>query len=528
MKTGDLLKTAGFLMVVNVSARTLGMVRDLVMGNIFGQNYVTDAYNSAFLIPDFIYNILIGGAISAAFIPVFSTYVAENRHKEAWQVASIVVSWTIVLMSIIIGLAFIFTPQIIELIVPGFDEQYTGLTVTLTRIMLLQPLFMTLAGVSQGVLQSYQSFTAPAIGMLFYNVFIVLGGALLAEPIENLFPGLGISGFALGVVIGSFVYFCWQIPALRKAEMHFSFNLNIKHSGFRQLVKLMIPAIIGLSVSRINFLINTILSSSLAEGSLTALRNAQKFMDLPIGVFAVAIAMALFPNMTQQAATNQMDDFKGSISLGIRNTVFVCLPSAVGLIVLSEPIIRLLFEHGNFTAFDTTRTAQALIFYCIGLTFNAIQGILVRSFYALKNTITPLVMSIITISINAIFSLILVGPMGHIGLALAYSLSMIAQCLIYFILLRKKIGQIGFKNMFISFFKTGLACMAMGIIAVITAYGVNQVLGIDGKTEQLLQVGISMALAVIAFFGIAYLLKMEEAKNITAIIKRRFKRTANS
>ena len=521
------MRVAALIMAVGIISRVLGYVRDMLLFSMFGLGAVTDAFTSAFKIPTFLYQIIIGGAISAAFIPVFSSYLAKDDQRNAWQVSNIVISWAMLLMGVGVAAAYIFTPQLISFLVHGYDEPTMALTVMLTRIMLLQPVFMALSGISMGILHAHQHFLWPAIGSLLYSLFIVLCGALLAGPLEARFPGFGIVGFSMGVIGGSIAFFVAQISALRRVDFRFRLSFNVHHPGFVRLIHLLIPVLIGLSVKQINLLVNQKLASVLIVGSVATLELAQRFMNVPIYVFASAIAVAIFPTMTRQAALFDMPEFKKSVSLGIRSVAFICLPAAVGMIVLREPIFRLLFEFqgGQFTAAETLYAGQALLFLCLGLAFYGIVDVLLRAFYAQQNTVTPVLVSVGAMAANVAFSLILVRLMQLNGLALAFSLAGILQCALLFLLLRLRIGQMDLRNIAYSFAKTLGASLIMGGAAWGAATMIAGLIDVAAsKAAQIVQLGVSVGLAVLVFFGIAYFLRMEEAKIIIDMFKRRMRR----
>ncbi len=506
-----IIRTAGFLMVVNVLSRLLGYVRDVVMMNIFGQSIVTDAYNAAFSIPDTLYQILIGGAMSSAFIPVFASYLARNQEDDAWQVSSIFTSWILLLMGVGVVLSMIFTQPLMEMLTDFSMPEGMALTVVLTRMMLVQALLMAMSAIAMAILHANQHFFWPAMGSFLYNLVIVFFGAFLAGPIESRFPGYGIAGFSIGVLIGALLFFLVQVPALKKVGFRFHFTLDTRHPGLHKLVALMVPALIGLSVSQINLLVTQKLATGLDGGVYTALRMANRFMQLPIGVFAVAIAVSFFPTLTRQAALKEMDAYKRSLSLAVRSVAFILIPSAVGLAVLREPIIRLLFEFkGSFSAANTALTGEALLYYCIGLVGYGVVQVMLRGFYAIQNTVTPVIISVSCIACNILFSLLLIQPLAHVGLALANSIAGLVQALLLFIFLRLKIGQMDIRRILISLCKTGAACLFMGL----AAWGANllceRLLGMASKLIQMINLGVAVGVAVVVFFGLAWLMKMEE------------------
>ncbi|MCL1816491.1 MAG: murein biosynthesis integral membrane protein MurJ [Clostridiales bacterium] len=526
LQQGRVLRAATFMMLTMAISRALGYVRDMVMYPMFGVNSgETSAYTTAFAIPDFLYLIIIGGALTSALVPVLSSYLAKEQTEEVWQISNIVVTISLLLMFAGVALAYVFAPQLVGILAPGYDQAMRSLTVNLTRIMLIQPVFMMLAGISMGILNSHQSFTWPAVGSMFYNLFIVLGGVFLSVPVEARFPGHGIAGFSLGVVAGSIVYLVVQAPALRRTGYHYRPSLDLRHPGFLRIIHLMIPALIGLSVQRINLLVNQAFSSTLETGALATLKMAQRFMDLPIGIFAIPIAVALFPTMTRQAALDDMNEYKKSLSLGIRSIAFILLPATVGLIVLREPIIRLMFERGAFTAANTVYAGQALMFYCLGLVFYGITHALLRGFYALQDTVTPVWVSLASMALNLTLSWLLLQPLRHMGLPLAYSVAGALQCGLLFLLLRRRIGRMDLRHILNSFIKTGLICLIMGGIAGGAAKAIASLIDVTARTTtQIIQLGISMGLAIVVFFGLAYLLRMEEATMLLNMFRRKTKK----
>lgn len=429
-------KVAGYLMVTMLVARFLGYVRDVVIYSWFGQTYVTDAYNAAFSIPDFIYMLLVGGALSSALIPVLGHYLARGDEDEVWKVTSLVLNWTVLLLILLIIPGMINARVLITLLVPKLPPEAIELAAGLTRVMLIQTFFMALSGISLGVLNARKHFTLPALGGIIYNLGIILVGVMMARQ-------WGIMAFSVGVVVGSALSFAVQIPALARAGIRYYPILNPNHPGLRQILILMVPVVIGLSVTQINLFVNQNLASGLPEGSISALRLAQRIMQLPVGIFGMSVAMAVFPTMTEQVARNNITEFKRLFSLGLRGVFIITIPAALGLMALREPLIALLFQQGQFDARDTITTAQALFYYSIGLfAYSALQ-LANRVFYSLKDTVTPVLTGIASIILNIALSILWVKPMGHEGLALAYSVAGVFNMLLLIVLIRKRLGHIG-------------------------------------------------------------------------------------
>jgi putative peptidoglycan lipid II flippase len=509
-----MVKAAGFMIITTLLARLLGMARDMVFYTWFGQSHITDAYNAAFSIPDLIYMLLVGGALSSAFIPVFSSYLARSQEDEAWKVASIVFNYAMLLMLVLITAGEIFTRPLMIMLVPQLPREQIILAVILTRLMLFQTVFMTLSGIALGILNSKQHFTSPAIGSILYNLGIIAVGLALAKE-------LGIMAFSAGVVVGSILNLAVQVPALLKAGMKYYPIFNFRHPGFKQIVFLMVPILIGLSVSQINLFVTQNLASGLAEGSISALRLAQRLMQMPIGIFGIPIAMAVFPTMNLQIVKNEINDFKRTFSLGLRAGFLITIPASVGLIALRGAIIGLLFQQGKFTADDTVSTGLVLAFYCIGLFAYSALPLLNRVFYSLQDTITPVLVGAASVALNIGFALMLVGHFEERGLALAYSLAGILNILILIGILKLRLGSIdGYKIMKSFIISSGASGVMYLIVDLVNIY-LQNVLTFAPKLNELITVLAAVGAGFVVYSLIILLFRLEEARLVMDLVKKR-------
>lgn len=507
-------KAAIFLMITVTISRILGFGREAVIMTIFGPTYMTDAYRAAFSIPDFIYLLLVGGALSAAFIPVFSSYISTGRENEAWESASIVFNYLLLGLLILILIGYLFTDPLIKILVPGLPADYALLAVRLTHIMFIQTFFMALSGISQGILNAYHDFVAPAIGSVLYNLLIIIMGVALYKP-------LGITAFSYGVVIGAVLNFAIQIPALRKVGIKYHFTWDYKNPGFAKIIILMVPFLVSLSVVQLNLFVTQNLASSVGEGLVSALNLAQKIMNLPIGIFAVAIATAVFPTLTALTAREEMGSFRRTSSLGLRAIFLVTVPASVGLVALGEPLIKLLFQQGEFTSAMSHLTYQILVYFCVGLfAYSGIQ-LLNRSFFALKDTVTPLIAGVLTIGLNIILSVQLVHPMGVRGLALASSLAGIFNLLFLLLVLRLKSGPIGARKMAVSLGISLLASAAMFVVVRYSSDYMMASLHLAAKLNQFISVGTGISLGILVYGLIVYAFKLEESELVLGMIKKK-------
>ncbi|HAW71448.1 MAG TPA: murein biosynthesis integral membrane protein MurJ [Firmicutes bacterium] len=512
-------RAAGMIMILILLSRVLGFVRETLMGRLFSR-METDAFFAAFVIPDLMYYLLVGGALSAAFIPVFSGYLSKGEEKEAWEAGSTFINTTVSALIILTILGMIFSPLLPAIVAPGFEGEKLSLLIRLTRMMFPAVCFTAMAGLLMGVLHSYQHFFAPALGPNIYNIFIIAGAALLGRQ-------YGVGGMAVGVVVGAVSNFLTQLIFLKKKRQFYRPIFNWSHPGFRRMLALMLPAVIGLSVTQINLAVNNALASELAEGSITALRFANRLIQLPLGIFATAISTAFFPTMTRQAASGDMTSFKDTFARSLRFIFFITLPSAVGLIVLRQPIVALLFEGGAFTAEHTAATAYALVFYSVGLAAHAAIQIIPRAFYALQDTITPMFVGIGAVVINIVlnFAFLKFSNLAHGGLALAFSISGILNMLVAMWLLRRKLNGINGRGIVISFMKSLIASVIMGFGTYLAYRFSRQILQpfFTGRMLDLIVVGLGVVTGILLFLVAAYLLKMPELKLVASMVKRRGK-----
>lgn len=510
----QLAQATGIIIIGMIFSRILGYVRDLALYAQFGQNRITDAYNAAFSIPDFLYMILVGGALSSAFIPVFGGYVATEREEEGWYVASSLANLIILLFLFGITIGLIFTPQLVRILVPGFNSKEVALTAHLTRIMFAQTFFMGLSGVAVGILNSYKHFTAPALGPVLYNLAVVVVGWSLA-------PYLGITAYSLGVVVGAILNFTVQIPPLLKVGLRYRPVLDVRHPGVRQFGILVVPVLVGLSASQFNLFVSQNLASSLPGGLLAALRTAQRLMQVPLGVFAVAIGTAIFPTLTGQAARREWPQFRRTTSLGIRTVNFLTIPATAGLIALGLPVIRFLFEVGEFTPENTQATAVALLYYSFGIV--GYSGVLVlnRVYYALKDTRTPVLVGISTVFLNLILSLVLVKALGHRGLALAYSVVGIVNMAALLLILQVKMGSIDGRRIFVSGAGALGAAVVMGFFSCLLVNRLQEIIGVISKLSQLVVVGAGVASGLSLYLLLVYFMRLEEFRLALDLVGRR-------
>lgn len=518
LKPGKLAKVAGMISAMILVSRLLGFLRETIIGRLFERSQ-TDAFYAAFVIPDFMYYILVGGALSAAFIPLFSEYLAKGDEEEGWRMASTFINITIILLATFTLLGMVFARYLAPLEAYDFRGEKLELLIDLTRMMFPAVFFTALAGLMGGILNSYQHFFVPVLGPVLYNIGIILGAFFLG-------PHFGVKGMAVGVVVGAIINFFTQAFFVRRLTDRYSpLYINLEHPGFRKMLTLMVPALIGLSATQLNIWASTTMASGLSEGSITALRFAQRLVLLPLGIFAMAISTAFFPTLSRLTAKRRWNEFRDNLSTGIRVIIFIMIPSAVGFIMLRYEIVRLLFEGRKFTPEDTRMTAYALLFYSLGLFAHGAIQLLPRGFYALKDTVTPVKVTFFTVVLSILMNLFFLKftSLQHGGLALSFSLMGIANMLLSMFLLRRKIGGIN-----------GGLIIRAGLLSLIAAGGMGVVLyylmapwsrlllslGFHGNLFTLFQVAGGIGVGIAVYLGLAHILNMEEL----ALLRRIFKR----
>jgi putative peptidoglycan lipid II flippase len=434
VRDSSLLKSVVVISGSTALSRLLGLVRDVVIAHLFGASRAYDAYLIAFMIPHLLRRLLAEGALSSAFIPIFTERLTTDRNRAA-RFANTVLTAALIFFPGLTLLGILCAPFYVPFFADGFSAEQLDLTIRLTRITFPFIALVGIAAIFMGVLNSYEKFFAPAFAPVLFNVGVILSAfALLSfftEPIYAL---------ALGVLIGGLGQLLFQIPYL-KDTWRYRPQLDLHDEGLHRLFKLMLPSVIGLAIFQINSIVDNKLASHLAEGSISALQYAIRLFQLPLGLFVVSVGSVILPRLAARAAEKDTRSFAQTLQESARFSLFILLPATAGLFALAQPIIQVLFEHGNFTSEDTRLTAYALSNYLPGLIGYALAYLLTRAFYALQDTRTPLLVGAMTVTLNVMLDYALVGPMGVGGLALATSVAGIANALVLLVTLHRRLAQ---------------------------------------------------------------------------------------
>lgn len=498
-------------------SRILGFLRDMVIANFFGAGMAADAFFVAFRLPNLWRRLVGEGSLTISFIPVYTEYLTQRPEEETREVTHIAFTLAGVILLIMTILGILFSPILIRIIAPGFTEipEKFQLTVTLNQIIFPYLFFMGLFALSMGILNSLRHFFAPAIAPIFLNISIIVSVLLFYGLFQK-----PVIALALGVLAGGILQFLFQIPFLMKRGISFCLNFNFRHPAIKRIGYLMVPGLIGTAVYQLNVFVDTIFASFLPGGSVSYLFFADRLMEFPLGIFAMAIGMASLPSLSELASRRNMDELKETLSFTFRLVSFISIPAMVGLIALKTPIINLLLQRGRFDYSATVMTARALLCYSVGLWAIAGARTIVPAFYSLQDTWTPLKIALICLGANVVFISILVYPMQHAGLALATSLSSILNLILLFRNLNQKLGGLDVKKNIECILRIVSCALPMGLVAyLICSLGNWTITGNVVEKCLLLVVGIAVGLGV--YIGCSYWVKNEEMLFLLKMVRKK-------
>jgi putative peptidoglycan lipid II flippase len=520
--TGKIARSAGAVSAAVMCSRVLGLIREQVFAGLFGAGYAYDAFVVAFRIPNLLRDLFGEGALSAAFVTVFSDYETNRGDKATWQLANTVLVFFLLLLSLFTLAGIYLADPIVRLMTVSDYQDIPGkvdLTVQLTRIMFPFLVFISLAAVVMGILNTKGRFFVPAMASSFFNLGSIVGGVSLAL----LFPKIGqpaIAGMAWGTLIGGMLQLLIQVPALFRAGYTFRFSLNFRDPGLRRILLLMLPATIGVSATQINIFVNTIFASSLVQGSLSWLNYAFRLVQLPIGVFGVAFAIAVMPVLGKHAARKDLPELTRAFNSSLVMVLSLTIPATAGLILLAEPIIRLIFEHGAFTPLDTLRTAEALTYYAIGLFAYSGVKVMVPVFYALGNTRYPVVGSFIAVAANIVLISLTIDLFQHKAIALSTSCTMTLNFLFLGAVLCRKLPDYSLMPLLKGCGKILGASLVMA--ACVWSSRGFLISWLQGSIpQQLAGVFLLIFLGVLVYYGVLAALRLPELAFITGRIRQR-------
>jgi len=510
---GRIARAATLVMLLFIASRALGLLREMVIARQFGTSPEMDAYLAAFRLPDFLFYVVAGGALGSAFIPTFTGFLTRGDRAGAWQLASAVINWMLLILLALGGLAALFAPWVARTFFADFTPIQQQLTAELMRWMLISTVIFGVSGVVMGILNAHQHFLLPALAPVIYNIAIIWGAWWLG-------PKWGVRGLTAGVVVGAAAHLLVQVPGLIRQKMEYRPVLALRNESLHEVGRLMAPRVLGLAAVQLNFMVSAVLAASLPAGSLTAFNYGWIIMLLPQGVIAQSVATALFPTLAALVAEGHRAEMRRIFAVTLRNLLFLTLPAAGGLLALRTPIVRLLLERGAFNAESTAATAWALGFFALGLVGHAVVEITTRAFYALKNTKTPVSIGVAAMVVNIGLSVLLmrifsaVGWAPHGGLALANSIAVLLEMAVMLVLLRPLLGGLG---------DTGLrrAVIKMGLAAGLTTFLLWLLLPWLPVSPGWLGGVVGIAAGGLIYLALAWIFRLDELRVILQRVRRR-------
>lgn len=513
----DIAKSAGVVSMMTLASRILGLIRDISFAYFFGAVTSADAFFVAFRIPNLLRRLVAEGAMSSAFIPVFTSYHTRYGDEEAKKVSDITFTYLLIALLVLSVLGVVFSKELIYLFAPGFElhPEKFRLTVMLNRIMFPFILFVSIVALCMGLLNSLKHFFVPALSPIILNISIITF-ILIANHGRH-----AILIVAAGVLVGAALELVPQLILMHRKGFLFSLNFDYRHPALRESLFLFLPMMFGAAVYQLNVFVSNVLASFLRTGSISYLYYASRLFEFPQGIFAVSIAIAALPAMSRDTAGEGVSRLKDSLAFSLRLLNFVTVPATVGLIILARPIIDVLFHRGSFSMSDTLAVSSALLYYAVGLWSVAFSRVITQAFYALRDAKTPVVIAFFTVVINLLLSIWLMNTMAYRGLALATSISAYFNTFYLLFALRRKIGNIGLTTIMVSLLKAVAASAVMGVILELV-FRRNILSTLHYGALRLAILLLCAILAGIISYGVvAYLLGIEELHDALAMLRRK-------
>lgn len=520
-REAGLARAAGVVSLATLVSRALGLIREQVFAAFFGAGFAVDAFQVAFRIPNLLRDLFAEGAMSAAFVPTLTRVQEREGPEAAMRLANLVINFLLVTVSAICLLGILFADRLVPWMAPGFGAVpgKLELTTQMTRIMTPFLLLVAVAAAVMGTLNTRRVFFIPAIAPTMLNLALIAAGFVIS-PFLPRFGLQPIVGMAFGVILGGLGQLLIQVPALYGQGFRWRPAISFRDPGVIRIVTLMAPAAIGLAATQVNIFVNTFLASMLPQGSVSWLNYAYRLMQLPIGLFGVAIATVTLAEVSRHAARREMPELKRTISFSLRFGLFLTLPATMLLVAMAHPIVALLYQHGRFHAEDSWQTAHALWGYALGLSAFSAVRVLVPVYYSLGMTRIPVTISFITIAVNIVLNIVLMHPLRHGGLALATSIASVLNFVLLFEVLRRKIGPMGGRVLARSFGKILLGSVLAAGAAYGVTTGLEHAMGLTTTAARLLIVVAGIVAASLVYIAATFTLRIQESAPFYAFLAR--------
>jgi putative peptidoglycan lipid II flippase len=533
----SVVRSAGVVSIAVLMSRVTGLLRESLMARLFGAGLIYDAFMLGFRIPNLTRDLFAEGALSSAFVPTFTEYLSTRSKEDAARLANLVATAIIIVVGGFCALGMIFAPVLVHLLAPGYAEVpgKFELAVRMTRTMFPFLLVVALAAQAMGVLNASNRFAVPALASTFFNLGSVGFGILIGFVLGPRLHLSHIEGMAIGVVLGGMLQLGWQLPSLHRLGFRFRAAIDWSNPGLQRILRLMVPAILGNAAVQINVMVNTNFASTIYDpqrgfdGPVSWLSYAFRFMQLPLGLFGVAMASATLPSISRSAAAGNLEEFRRTLSKSLGMVFLLTVPSSVGLVVLGKSIIGAIYQGGKFHLYDTEQTALALSCYSIGLAGYAALKVLNPAFYALGDARTPMLVSICSIAINyaTASTMIHAANLRQAGLALSTSIVALFGFVVLFAILRKRIGGVYGRELAGGILKVGVASAVMAGAVWVSSHGMERWAGVS-QLGRLADLAVSIPIGLAAFYASCRALGVSEldlaVRAFINPIRRRFRR----
>jgi putative peptidoglycan lipid II flippase len=507
-------RAAVLVMVAFAASRALGLVRQMVMGAYYGTGPEMDAFVAAGRIPETIFLVVAGGALGSAFIPLFTSRLAREETDAAWRLGSSIITILVALLLPISLLCIAIAPWLVRVVVaPAMAADVQARTVVLMRVMLLSPTIFGVSGILMGILNAHQHFLLPALAPTVYNLGLIVGAVVGGRT------ALGVMGPAIGMVVGAAGHLLVQVPGLVRHQARYWPTFGWGDRGVTEVGILIAPRVLGVAAAQINVLVITNLASRLGPDAISALNYAWMIMLLPQGVFAQAVGTAVFPTFSKQAALGRTDELSRTLVSALQMLIALTLPASVGMILMGEPLVAVMFQRGAFDAGSTQVVAAALAFFALGLVGYSVLEVLGRAFFALHNTWTPAITAGISVTLNALLGWVLpsffaaVGASPLSGLALAAALATLVEAGLLFLLLRRRLGGIAGAQLVRTTMRVAAASLGMAVALA--------VFRLAGPRSVMLQAFIGVPVGVLVYAVLAWILRVDQLQLMVRMLARR-------
>lgn len=514
-----LVKASGIMGLMTLSSRILGMIRDILSAKAFGTTWQWDAFVFAFMMPNFLRRVVAEGALTSAFIPIYSELLEKENQERAFRFGNLVIT---LLGTVILGLILILQVIFQFLLASKTLPENAHFTVDLLRFMFPYLWFICMYAVGMGILNCHRRFFVGSLGPVILDL-VWIAGVLWLVPLAGDLPQNQLRVLSWAVLFSGLIQVGAEIPSLKKMGFHYKWTWDLKDPAIQKAWKLILPTMMTFGIVQINLFVDQVLGMTLGSGANSSLWYGSRLMQFPLGVFGIAMGTALLPTLSRQIAAGKTEEAKQSMSFALRSIFLIILPCSVGMIVMSRPIVQLLFERGEFDAASTARTAWVVVFYCIGLFAYAGQKIILAGFYAAQDTKTPVKIGIFDVFLDFTLNITLMQFMRESGLAFATSIAAIVEFYLLIWFYEKKVSIFPHAEVWKSFIRISAASLLMGCMCWFLYEALGAVWPSTHLMHQLLRTGVSITLSIFVYLGFCFLFRVHELREAFLWIKNRKK-----